>query len=75
MNISARSLILQFRRPTWRSRSLPDFIIIGAQKSGTTSLYYYLSQHPQLFPSYGKEVHFFDGGLDPGVDTFIKGQA
>jgi hypothetical protein len=34
-----------------------------------------LSQHPQLEPSYGKEVHFFDGGLDPSVDNYQKGEA
>ena len=56
-------LINLYRRATWRSRALPNFIIIGAQKSGTSSLFSYLSQHPQLVPSYKKEVHFFDGGV------------
>ena len=27
----------------------PDFLIVGAAKSGTTSLYHYLSEHPQIF--------------------------
>ncbi|WP_157867384.1 sulfotransferase domain-containing protein [Gloeothece citriformis] len=58
-----------------RYRTLPDFIIIGAQKSGTSSLYSYLSQHPQLVPSFKKELHFFDGGLHPDVDNFEKGEA
>ena len=70
----ARRLILQYRQATSRSGSLPDFIIIGAQKSGTSSLYAYLGQHPQLLPSSSKEVHFFDGGLNPKVDSFEKGQ-
>jgi hypothetical protein len=65
----------QFRQATWRNRPLPDFIIIGAQKSGTTSLFYYLAQHPQLVPSYAKEVHYFDGGVNPKVDNFKKGEA
>jgi hypothetical protein len=52
---------------------LPDVIIIGAQKAGTTSLFDYLGQHPQLLPSMTKEVHFFDGGLDPAIDTYHKG--
>ena len=60
---------------TWRGRRLPDFIIIGAQKTGTSSLFRYLNQHPQLRASFRKEVHFFDGGLDPDVDDFSKGQA
>jgi hypothetical protein len=39
---------------------LPDFMIIGAQKCGTSALHYYLSQHPQLIGSTPKEVHYFD---------------
>ncbi|MEO0767921.1 MAG: sulfotransferase, partial [Cyanobacteria bacterium J06649_4] len=38
---------------------LPDFLILGAPKAGTTSLYHYLSQHPQIFMSANKEPHFF----------------
>jgi hypothetical protein len=54
---------------------LPDFIIIGAQKAGTSSLFAYLSQHPQLLQSVVKEVHFFDGGLNYNVDNYEKGEA
>jgi len=61
------------RYSTQSFRSLPHFIVIGAQKSGTTSLFYYMSQHPQILPVH-KGVHFFDGGLDPNIDTFKKGQ-
>lgn len=38
---------------------LPDFLIVGAAKSGTTSLYSYLIQHPQIFMSSNKEPCFF----------------
>lgn len=38
---------------------LPDFIIIGALKAGTTSLYYYLRQHPGIFMPELKELRFF----------------
>jgi hypothetical protein len=38
---------------------LPTFLIIGAQKSGTTSLYEYMEQHPDVFMSPNKEPHFF----------------
>lgn len=38
---------------------MPNFLIIGAPKSGTTSLYHYLTQHPQLFMSPNKEPYFF----------------
>ena len=75
LNRLTRRLLWQFRRATWRSRPLPDFIVIGAQKSGTSSLRAYIGQHPQLLPSYKREVHFFDGGMVPGVDNFEKGPA
>lgn len=38
---------------------LPDFLIIGAAKSGTTTLYKYLEQHPQIYLSPEKEPQFF----------------
>lgn len=37
-----------------------DFMIIGAQKSGTTALSHFLSQHPDVCMATGKEVHLFD---------------
>jgi hypothetical protein len=40
-------------------RDTLDFIIIGAQKAGTTSLFEYLRQHPELSLPIGKEVPFF----------------
>lgn len=39
--------------------SNPNFLIVGAAKAGTTSLYKYLQQHPQVFMSPLKEPHFF----------------
>ncbi|MCF6151587.1 MAG: sulfotransferase [Candidatus Kuenenia stuttgartiensis] len=39
--------------------NLPDFLIVGAAKSGTTSLYHYLKQHPQIFMPENKEPWFF----------------
>ena len=38
---------------------MPDFLIIGAPKSGTTSLYFYLQQHPQIFLPEKKKPFFF----------------
>jgi len=38
---------------------MPNFLVIGAAKSGTTSLYYYLRQHPEVYMSPIKEPHFF----------------
>lgn len=37
----------------------PNFLIIGAAKSGTTSLYDYLQQHPEVAMSRHKEPHYF----------------
>jgi hypothetical protein len=39
--------------------TLPNFLIIGAQKAGTTALYHALAQHPQVFMSPHKEPAFF----------------
>jgi hypothetical protein len=39
--------------------TMPNFLIIGAMKSGTTALYYYLEQHPQIYMSPIKEPNFF----------------
>ena len=63
-----------YRCLTAGARALPDFMIIGAMKAGTTSLFQYLSKHPDLRISVPKEVHFFDGGKNPRVDTFAKGE-
>ena len=41
-------------------RRLPDFLILGAQKAGTTALYAYLRWHPQITGPSFKEVSFFD---------------
>lgn len=62
-----------WRKATQRRRALPDFIIIGAQKAGTTSLFQYLAQHPKLIRGKKKEVHFFDGGKDPASDVYHQG--
>lgn len=41
---------------------LPNFVVIGAPKCGTTSLYYYLKQHPEVFLPQRKELHYFSYG-------------
>ncbi len=48
-------------------RPLPHFVILGAQRGGTTSLYRWLSSHPDVAPALKKEVHFFDGHYDKGI--------
>jgi len=55
--------------PTSRLRPLPEFLIIGAQRTGTTSLYKYLSEHPQFRSATlkTKGVHFFDTRYEKGM--------
>lgn len=54
------------RKTRAAQRALPDFFIIGAQKAGTTSLYNYLAEHPQVVPAYDKEPHFLHLLYDKG---------
>src|SRR5262245_31104430 len=49
-----------------RQRALPAFLIIGTQKGGTTSLYRWLGQHPQVMEATRKEVHYFDINYSKG---------
>jgi hypothetical protein len=52
---AGNSVVTSFRGlDTW-----PNFFIVGAAKSGTTSLYHYLSQHPDVYMSTNKEPHWF----------------
>jgi hypothetical protein len=47
-------------------RVLPDFLIVGAQKAGTSSLYAYLAAHPLIAPALAKEIHYFDYNFERG---------
>jgi Sulfotransferase domain len=55
-----RNAIWGFGRGTARWRPLPEFLVIGAQKAGTTALYAYLRWHPAITGPSWKEVSFFD---------------
>ena len=48
----------------------PDFIIIGAAKSGTTSLFAYLSSHPRVLPPIRKEIRFFNH-VERGLNWYL----
>ncbi len=50
--------------------TLPDFVIIGGKKCGTTFLYHLLSRHPHVAPATKKEVHYFDTRFDKGTDWY-----
>jgi hypothetical protein len=55
-----------------RGRLLPDFVIIGAAKAGTTSLYAWLCKHPFVAPASQKEVHYFDYNHYRGPDWYRR---
>jgi hypothetical protein len=55
------------RRPSATRRVLPDFLIIGAQKCGTTSLRAALARHPAVRLAYNREVHYFDSNYHRGL--------
>jgi Sulfotransferase domain len=51
---------------------LPTVMILGAAKAGTTSLAYYLSQHPDICMSSPKEPFFFEAEYEKGVKFYIE---
>jgi hypothetical protein len=51
---------MRFRTITRNARALPDFLLIGGQRCGSTSLYTTLCGHPQVLAGAHKEPHFFD---------------
>jgi sulfotransferase family protein len=67
---SRRELALRLRRLYAPARMLPDFLVIGARKAGTTSLYFYLIDHPSVLPAWKKEIRFFNGRFSRGVDWY-----
>ena len=59
-----------YRRISAGTRRLPDYIIAGAQKSGTTSLWAYLNEHARVEPALMKEMHFFDNNYHRGITWY-----
>jgi hypothetical protein len=58
------------RRATASSRALPDFLVLGAQKAGTTSLGLFLYRHPDVFWTPRPELHYFDRDFDRGLSWY-----
>jgi len=56
------------------NRVLPNFLVIGAAKAGTTSMYHYLRAHPQVFMPETKELNFFVGndGWPKGISWYER---
>ena len=55
---------------TASSRVLPDFIISGTVRSGTTSLYYNICEHPSVLPASYDEIGFFDSNYHLGINWY-----
>ncbi len=55
-----RNVLWTYGRATSAVRPLPDFLIVGAQKAGTTALYSYLRRHPGIIGPAWKEISYFD---------------
>jgi hypothetical protein len=63
------------KTPTTTGGPLPTFLLLGAMKAGTTSLFRYLAQHPDICVARHKEPHYLAFGDDvlpsvPILDTF-----
>ncbi|HKH87838.1 MAG TPA: sulfotransferase domain-containing protein [Acidimicrobiales bacterium] len=59
-----------WRRMTAERRAMPAFIILGAQRAGTTSLYRWLCAHPDVMPAWQKEIHYFDVEYRRGMSWY-----
>jgi hypothetical protein len=70
---AARWSAQAYARPTAGLRLLPSYLIIGAQRAGTTSLHRYLVQHPAVRTMLRtKGVHFFDTNYVRGIDWYAS---
>jgi hypothetical protein len=67
-----KKLILRwlYQRVTARRRSLPNFIIVGTAKGGTTSLFEYICKHPDMLPPFRKQIKFFFYNYELGLSWY-----
>lgn len=65
-----RNAVWTYGRATSFARPLPGFLILGAQKAGTTALYAYLRWHPSVTGPAWKEVSYFDRHYRRGVHWY-----
>lgn len=72
---AARPAFRLVGRATSRLRPMPDYLIIGTKRGGTTSMYKYLLRHPNIIPMWpgvenAKKTHFFDQNFALGTDWY-----
>ncbi|VXD22700.1 putative deacetylase sulfotransferase [Planktothrix serta PCC 8927] len=77
-HIAGQKIIPKFR-PQWQNIEQIlqpvnhlDYVIIGTQKGGTTSLNYYLSEHPNIISSMIKEMPFWSNQVDRGLEWYFS---
>jgi hypothetical protein len=63
---------MRWRSATRRWRVLPDFLVLGGQRCGSTSLYDMLCGHPDVAPASHKEPHFFDNNHLRGEEFYRR---
>ncbi len=60
---------LDWQKP---KKDAPDFLIIGAAKCGTSSLFNYLKSHPQILLPHKKEINFFGSKFQYGINWYLS---
>jgi hypothetical protein len=60
------------RRATSSLRAHPDFLILGAQRAGSSSLFAYVCAHPGVAEPSHKEIHFFDNNWFRGLPWYRR---
>src|SRR5690606_30511881 len=71
MKEAGRAVTRTGGRLTSRSRMLPDFLMVGTQRGGTTSLFRALAAHPAIVqPNFHKGVHYFDVNYTRGLSWY-----
>ena len=68
--LAGKRAVPSYRALTCLIRVMPNFIIIGGQKCGTTSLYRYLEQHPNIVSALHKEPNFFSMNFGQGLSWY-----
>lgn len=69
---AARSVSRRVGQATSGARLRPGYLVVGAQRSGTTSMSKALAQHPNVVPAVlHKGVHYFDMAYDRGFDWYL----
>lgn len=70
MRDSLKTKIIKFRMKTSRFRQLPKMMVVGYGKSGTTSIYNHLIDHPQITKPFRKEIEYFTKNYEKGLDWY-----